>query len=92
MSANEVYRRLRPVCREQIARMSDEPLVWSGTHDWPGIRDELELAGLISRVPELSAAEAWTQLTDLGREVRTVAQRQPRRCAPDGWLSHPVLQ
>jgi hypothetical protein len=74
MNAKEVFNRLTPVQREQMARMKDEPMVWSRTHSWPSIRDALTIARCVQYVHALSSAEAWTQITDLGREVRTIAQ------------------
>lgn len=74
--AAEIIRRLSSIEREQMAMMRDEPMVWSRTHNRPSIRDALTIAGLIRRRADHSTAETWTEITELGRQVRAMLAKE----------------
>lgn len=57
----------RPLLCE-TARLMDDTLHWSRTHDWPSVCDEMQQLGVVKRVAE--PGYSITEITDLGRAVR----------------------
>lgn len=64
----------RPLLSEQMRLMKDGPQTWSTTHDWPAVRDQLKLLGLVKDLPATVDDDGWiiptTEITELGRQVR----------------------
>ncbi len=64
-----------PLLSEQIRLTKDGPSTWSTTHAWPSVRNAMVSLGLVRELEPLRDSDGWiiprTEITDLGREVRT---------------------